>query len=300
MDTNIQIDNFIILTISGGVGKNILATALVKSIKKKYPKMNIVVLSAWKEVWLYNPYIYRSYVFGQTPYFYETYIKDKENVKIFNIEPYSTEDYILQKKHLLDIWCELYDLPNGETPELFFNQREVEFVKNNMVQNQEYMLIQTNGGSNANNKYSWMRDMPMATAQEIVNEMSKSIKVIHVRRDDQLALQNTTQFKGSLRELFVLIRESSKRLFIDSMCQHAAKALNKSSVVCWVKNNPHVLGWDIHDNVKSDALEEISTFDFSLLEPYNIEGDILQCPYKEGTQLFDLDEIMGCLTNQKK
>jgi len=137
------------------------------------------------------------------------------------------------------------------------------------------------------------------TAQFIVNEVAKSMKVIHVRRDEQLPLDNTLQFKGSLRELFVLIRQSTKRLFIDSMCQHAAKALNKSSVVCWVKNNPHVLGWDIHDNVKSDAIEEISTFDFSLLEPYNIEGDILQCPYKEGTQLFDVDEILQCLNKQK-
>lgn len=300
METNIENDNFIILTISGGVGKNILATALVKSIKKKYPKMNIVVLTAWKEVWLYNPYVYRSYIFGQAPYFYETYIKGKENVKIFNIEPYSTEDYILQKRHLLDIWCSLYDLPSGETPELFFNQREVEYVQNNIIQGTPYMLIQSNGGANDKNKYSWVRDLPISTAQNVVNEMAKNIKVIHVRRDDQLPLQNTTQFKGGLRELFVLIRESSKRLFIDSMCQHAAKALDKSSVVCWVRNNPHVLGWDIHDNIQSDAKEDHNSFDFSLLEPYNIEGDILQCPFKEGSELFDIDEIMQCLTNQKK
>jgi uncharacterized phage-like protein YoqJ len=299
METNIQTDNFIILTISGGVGKNILATALVKSIKNKYPDMNIVVLTAWKEVWLYNPYIYRSYIFGQTPYFYETYIKGKENVKIFNIEPYSTEDYILQKKHLLDIWCDLYDLPKGETPELFFNQREVEYVHNNIIQNTPFMLLQSNGGANEKNKYSWVRDLPTNTAQLIANEMAKNIRVFHVRRDDQITLQNTTQFKGSIRQLFVLIRESNKRLFIDSMCQHAAKALNKSSVVCWVKNNPHVLGWDIHSNIVTDAVAELNTFDFSLLEPYNIEGDIIQCPFKEGSQLFDLDEIMECLNNQK-
>jgi len=93
-------DNFIIFSISGGAGKNVLATAVVKAIKAKHPEMNIVVLTAWKDVWMYNPNVYRTYNFQNTPYFYENYIKGK-NVKIFSLEPYPPESYILKKEHLI-------------------------------------------------------------------------------------------------------------------------------------------------------------------------------------------------------
>jgi DNA mismatch repair ATPase MutL len=38
-----QFDNFIILSISGGIGKNILATAVVKAIKREMPEMNALL-----------------------------------------------------------------------------------------------------------------------------------------------------------------------------------------------------------------------------------------------------------------
>ena len=295
----VKTDNFIIISINGGVGKNILATAFVKAVKNQYPEMNIVILSAWKEVWLFNPNVYRCYTFQNSLYFYENFIKEKQNIKIFSIDPYQTESYILKKEHLINIWCNLYGIKfNGEKPELFFNQRETEFVQNNITKNDPILLIQSHGGADANNKHSWMRDLPIGTAQQIVDKFKGEIRIIHVRRDDQLPLQHTEQFKGGLRELFVLIRESKKRLFIDSMCQHAAAALEKPSVVCWVRNAPQVLGYSIHTNIVSDASDELNSLDFSLLEPYDISGNVVQCPFKEGTQLFNLEEIEHSLRNE--
>jgi len=96
-------DNFIILSIQGGIGKNIAATALVKALKEKFPEFNLIVLSGWKDVWLYNPYVYRSYTYNNATYFYSNYILGK-NVKIFSLEPYQTEGYILKKEHLLKSW----------------------------------------------------------------------------------------------------------------------------------------------------------------------------------------------------
>jgi len=296
-----QSDNFIILTINGGIGKNILATAVVKAIKREMPEMNIVVLTAWKDVWANNPYVYRSYKFENAPYFYSNYIQDKQNIKIFALEPYQTEAYILKKEHLIDIWCKLCGVEHkGETPELFFNQREVEYVKNNIIRNEPIFLIQTHGGFNANMKHSWVRDLPIDLAQEVVNSANKTggLRIIHVRRDDQLPLNGTEQFKGTLRELFVLIRESKYRLFIDSMCQHAAMALGKKSTVCWVRNTPTVLGYTLHDNFICDVEDEIDTLDYSTLDPYDIVGYINQCPFKEGTKLFDSQQLIESIQTQ--
>lgn len=293
-----QTDNFIVLSISGGIGKNILATAVVKAIKRENPEMNIVILTAWKDAWLYNPSIYRCYKFDNAPYFFSNYVNGK-NVKVFALEPYQTEGYILKKEHLLVSWCTLCGVEyKGETPELFFNQREIEYVVNNVSKNDPILLVQTHGGGNADIKHSWMRDLPINIAQEVVNQFRGEARIIHVRRDDQLPLQDVEQFKGGIRELMVLVRESKYRLFIDSMCQHTAMALGKKSTVCWIRNYPHVLGYDFHDNYLCDAQDEIDALDFSLLEPYDIAGHIVQCPFKEGTKLFDVQILVNSIRNQ--
>jgi len=291
-------DNFIIFSISGGAGKNIMATAVVKAMKNQYPDMNIVVLTAWKEVWMYNPNVYRTYNFQNSPYFYENYIKGK-NVKIFSLEPYQTEEYLLKKEHLIYTWCKLCGLEyNNEQPELFFNQREVEYVQNSYVRNEPILLIQTNGGADANNKYSWMRDIPIGIAQQVAEAFRGEVRLMHIRRDDQLALQDVEQFKGGLRELFILVRESKYRFFNDSVAQHSATALGKKSTICWVKNDPNVLGYGMHDNIVSDAVEDFNSLDFSILEPYDITGQIPQCPFKEDAVLFSVKEIVNSIRRQ--
>jgi kynurenine formamidase len=292
-------DNFIIFSISGGAGKNILATAVVKAIKAQHPEMNIVVLTAWKDVWMYNPNVYRSYNFQNSPYFYDNYIKGKKNVKVFSLDPYQTEQYILKKEHLIYTWCNLYGIQyNGEQPELFFNKREVEFVQNTYVRNEPIFLIQTNGGADANNKYSWMRDIPIGVAQQVAEQFRGEVRLMHIRRDEQLPMKDIEQFKGNLRELFVLIRESKYRLFNDSVSQHASNALGKKATFWWVKNDPQVLGYSLHDNIVTDAVGELNSLDFSLLEPYDISGQIAQCPFKEGTELFSVEEIVNSVRSQ--
>ena len=44
----------IIFQINGGLGKCIMATAVCAAIKKKYPKSNLIVISAYSDVFLNN------------------------------------------------------------------------------------------------------------------------------------------------------------------------------------------------------------------------------------------------------
>jgi hypothetical protein len=227
-------------------------------------------------------------------------VKDKKNVRIFNLEPYSTNDYILKNKCLIQIWCELYGIKyKNEMPELYFNQREIEFAKNNIIGDKKNLLIQTNGGGQQDTKISWVRDLPLSTAQEVVEHFKNEFRIIQIRRDDQPKLNGVDYFTGGLRKIFLLIRFSEKRLFIDSVCQHAAAALKKESTVIWIRNNPEILGYSLHDNIVTKVEDEFNVFSNSVLEPYDITGNIYECPFKEGTKLFDSDEIIASINNQK-
>ena len=54
----------IIFQIDGGLGKSIMATAMVKVIKNRYKNSNIVVVTAFPDIFLNNPHIHEVYNFN--------------------------------------------------------------------------------------------------------------------------------------------------------------------------------------------------------------------------------------------
>ena len=70
-------DRYIIFEISGGNGKNICATAVIRAIKKQYPDRKLVVICTWDGSFFYNPDIFRFFLQNQIPqYFKEDYLKE--------------------------------------------------------------------------------------------------------------------------------------------------------------------------------------------------------------------------------
>ena len=51
----------IIFQIDGGLGKNIMATAMVKVIKKRYKNANLIVITGYPDVFLNNPNVSETY-----------------------------------------------------------------------------------------------------------------------------------------------------------------------------------------------------------------------------------------------
>ena len=76
----------IIFQIEGGLGKSIMATAMVKAIKNRYKNANLIVATAYTDVFLNNPYIHETYNINQLNGLYLKYIKD-QNCKILALEP---------------------------------------------------------------------------------------------------------------------------------------------------------------------------------------------------------------------
>ena len=88
-------------------------------------------------------------------YFWVDFIQGKE-IKMMIHNPYFETDFILQKDHLIKVWCEMFEIKyNGELPEIFLNNREIEFFGKNFISPKPIMVIQSNGGAmNQLNKYS--------------------------------------------------------------------------------------------------------------------------------------------------
>ena len=68
----------IIFQIEGGLGKSIMATAMIKVIKKRYKNSHLVVVTGFQDVFLNNPDVNEIYDINNTNGFYLKYIKDQK------------------------------------------------------------------------------------------------------------------------------------------------------------------------------------------------------------------------------
>jgi hypothetical protein len=286
----------IIFQIDGGIGKSIMATAVCEAIKKQYPKDNLIVVTAYPEVFLCNKYVDKCFHSNQLSYFYSNYV-DGYKCKFMLQNPYLETSFLNISEHLLETWCSMFDIEyNGEKPSLYLTEREEKFYSNQLQFNKPLMVIQTTGGAeNQSNKYSWARDIPNEIAQQVVDYFSKEYAVAHIRRKDQLELKNTIPIHTDFRMLCALIKKSNKRLFIDSFSQHTAKAFNLDSVVCWIANTPHQFGYSNNINIIANEQTLKPELKHSLYSKYNIAGDLLQFPYENENQIFDAEKIIQAL-----
>jgi len=295
-------DKFIVFHIDGGAGKNVLATAVCRSINAAYPEHKLVVVTAYPEVFLHNPCVYRVYKFGNLPYFYDDYVKNKDS-KILRLEPYHTEDFLYRRKHLSEIWCDLFEIKTtGPQPEIFLTQRELMFIERALQKNGPTLLIQTSGGAeNQSHPYSWARDIPPTIAQTVVNNVKdKFSKVLHVRRENQPALENTTHVTDNLRNLFCHVALADKILGVDSLVQHVAAAFKKPATVCWITNDPKVFGYELHTNIMAQGHKTFShQIDHYLDQADWIGSNFYQCDFKDLNTIFSVDEITESILGSK-
>jgi len=296
-------DKYSIFHIDGGCGKNIAATSVVKSIKAAYPEHKLIVITAYPEVFLHNPNVYRVYKFGSLSYFYDDYINGKDS-KIFRMEPYHSGDFLYNKKSLAEIWCDIFQVPFIDSkPDIYLTQRELLFASNQIKKEGPILLVHTSGGAeNQQYPYSWSRDLPIDFAQDIVNSVKdKFNKVLHIRRENQPELQNTIRVTDNFRNLFSYVLLSDKFLCIDSFVQHTAAAFNKQATVGWISNSPTVFGHKIHDNITASGDESFRHKIDSYLESNDWTGGRLhECPYDNISTLFDKNQFIDSILGSKE
>ena len=295
-------DKYVIFHIDGGCGKNIAATAVVKSIKAHYPEHKLIVVSAYPEVFVHNPNIFRVYKFGNIPYFYDDFIDKKDSV-ILRMEPYHSGELLYKRKSLVEIWCDVFNIPCvDKKPEIFLTERELLFAQNKIQKEGPILIVQSSGGAeNQGHSYSWSRDLPPMLAQDIVNSVKdKFHKVLHIRRDNQPALENTIQVSDNFRNLFCYIALSDKFLGIDSFMQHACAAFNKKATVGWISNSPVVFGHQIHDNIIASGAESFRHRIDSYLESDDWTGGRFhECPYDHMANMFNKDIFIESILGTK-
>lgn len=299
-------EKYSIFHIQGGLGKHIAATAVAKCIKNNYPDRKLIIVCVYCDIFIGLKFVDRVYKLGNTNYFYQNYIENKDSL-IFHNEPYFTTDHIHKRLPLIQSWCKMYDLKfNNETPELIFNSLQKKISKDIWVKDEKpVMVIHTNGGliSPDAKPYLWARDMPLDIAQKIVNKYHQKYTIYQCTKQNspKLINSNIIQFdsntKLSTLEYLSILLHSEKRILIDSCLQHAAAALDLPSIVLWNGTSPNVFGYDVHINI-----ETIKPRNFKLpgsyLFDFDFNGNEIEYPYSEGEKLYNIDRIFDYIEKE--
>ena len=300
-----QIMKYSIFHIQGGIGKHIAATAVAKAIKNNHPDRKLIVVCAYSDIFINLSFVDRVFNIGNTSYFYQEYIQDKDSI-IFYHEPYYTTNHIHKRKKLIENWCDLYSLKyNGETPELKFNKLQFDVSKTVWSRKKPIMVLHTNGGMMTTDAkpYAWTRDMPIDIAQELVEHYKKDYHIFQITKINSSKLKDaehvfaTPKQSLSLMELFSIFLHSKKRVLIDSCMQHATAAMKRKSTVLWNGTSPKVFGYDLHDNICTDI-----PYNFKLpgsyLFDFDFNGNEVEYPFTDDVKLYDINKIIESIDKQ--
>ncbi len=289
----------VIFQIDGGLGKSIMATAMVKVIRKRYKNSHIIVVTAYPDVFLNNPHINECFRIEEMGGAYLKYVKDQD-CKIFTEDPYRNTSFLTDKEHLFKTWCRIYGLNyNNEQPQLYLTQPEVDYFKPFYQVEKPILAIQPNGGPQGQGfQYSWTRDIPQPTMNEIIKHYKEDYTIVHIKREDQQQYPDTLHALDGFRSIAILLQLSSKRLLIDSFSQHLAAAMDKKSTVCWVTTKPKIFGYKLHDNIIATPFTKEPQLERSVYQPFNLAQDISSIPYNDLNEIFNANAIIESINKQ--
>jgi len=255
----------IALVVQGGIGRNIMATAVVRSIKAAYPEKDLTVVATCPDVFLKNPHIRRVVNVGNPLYFFEDYILESKTA-VLNVEPYTAFNYVYGRKHFVECWCDLIGVPcTGVHPELYFTDNERSMARVYLEGfDRKMVLFQHNGGKKPDDRSEkakitaksamYRRSLPEDVVTEITDALvERGFMVGSVGHDTQFHPSKAEIVNFPVRSILALLLHVPHVLCIDSFLYHGATALGKRTVCMWGGTNPKVLGYGEHRNLTRKA-----------------------------------------------
>lgn len=312
-------DKKILFRVAGGLGKNILATAVVKQIRAEFPNATIHVQASYPRAFTALPGIDRVYGFQSNPDFREIH----QDYEIIAPEPYLDLEYRQKTRHVVDAWCDMAGVkpPVNKAGEIKLSSRESEYAKQRCQrpESKKLIAVQLFGGTSyysaqeAGNPHQskHYRDLPKETAQAIVMQLVQAGYIVL-----QIALPTEPQLQGAMqimqlmpnpneipdpRLVWACLDQCDALITIDTQALHAWHALGKSgAIVLWGGTHQNCLGYPDDVNM---VHKDCKCPDLHCMRPDGVLGDVdgdgpWVCPMDGACMKFEASRIVAEL--QKK
>lgn len=309
----------ILFRVAGGLGKNIMATAVVKQIRKENPAAKIHVQASYPRAFTTLTGIDRVYGFQPGPDFRELH----RDYEIVAPEPYLDLDYRLKKRHLVDAWCDMAGVtpPQKKSGEIRLTSRERDYAKTRckLPEGKKLVAVQFFGGTSyysaqdAGNPHQakHYRDLPKDIAQQIVDGLVQAgYLVLSIALPTEPQLQNAIQIMSLMpnpneipdpRLVWACMEQCHALVTIDTQALHAWHAIGKSgAVVLWGGTHQNCLGYPDDTNMVN---KDCGCNDLHCMRPDGALGDVegdgaWVCPHDGACMKFDAQRIINELKSK--
>lgn len=288
----------LLLHLNGGMGKCIMATAVIRNYRLAHPESEIIVVSGYPEVFLHNPDIHRNFSFNH-PYLWQDYYSNPKT-RIYAEDPYLTQAWIQnERKHLIEIWSEELGVDYiQKRPLLYFSGPEVDELLKMVQTDKPLVVVQSTGGSNPAAR-SWTRTPPQQEFDDYIATLMEEYYVLHLCLPDTPVLKNVHQRVDNLdrRKAMGLVYYAYSVVGIDSYALHVRAAnpytVGPDAFFFPLEESRVRLGYAL-PNVKQIAprpeIQEMikgSSDYFATVFQYNIESLSENCPVPPGVRWFN-------------
>ena len=310
-ERNLNEANRIVLVVQGGIGRNIQSTAVVKELKARFPGKHIAVVCGTPELFTKNPNISRLHNLAHPTHFFDDYIRDNTTA-VINVEPYQHYDYIYKRKHFIQCWLDMIGMEETSeeipTPEIFYNQAEIEMAKDYLKKfDRRMILFQHQGGKipEAKDKKStlvaksgmYRRSLPENVAQEITDGLiAKGYMVGSVGHPNQFLPRGAEQVNFPIRAICGIIPFVEGIITIDSFLLHGSACFKNRTptLAIWGGTSPAVLGYPWHTNMTRSVCDTpMCHRPNSYLWDFEETGFLWDCPHNDICMNYKASEILG-------
>lgn len=305
----------ILFRTSGGLGKQICATAVAQQIKFKYPDSILHVQTSYPDCFIGLDFVDKVFPHQPQPYFYD----EHKEFEILEYEPYIARDYRHNKEHLISVWCKKLglDVPTNLAGTIVLDEQEINTANQMLVPqklDRPLVAFQYVGGTslydpntaNDPTRIKHTRDLSFETATQIVEKMvTAGLAVIQISLPTEKRLEKCIQLPDnqviSPRFMFAVLKRCDHGVFIDSFAQHAWMALGKkNAIVVWGGTHPKNLGYESNTNIfdtnscKNLHCNRPDTFMMDVVG----NGQLWKCPYGGKCMKISPDMVVNALMSQ--
>lgn len=260
-----------LISVEGGLGKNVMLTALIPELKKKYEE--IYVISPYHDVFMSCPDVDGAFPFGQGS-LYQELVLDPDCDVLWK-EPYSNGKFIKKQVHLFDAWAQEFGIKLTKpamdyTPNLDGIAEEFPALKqaaDKIAQESgKFILVQFCGGQSplGPQQDAQGNPIPYNDRQEVIKRNyykgQKLINLLQEKYPDakiiHYALPNEPSYEGAQKVqvpylTFRLLAEKAfKVVCTDSSLQHLATGACDDVTVIWGETQPEHFGYNSNHNLK--------------------------------------------------
>lgn len=286
-----------LINVDGGMGKNVMLTALMPILKRKYD--DIYVISPYFDIFKACSYVTDAFPPGQGSLYEELVLDD--DCEVLWKEPYSNSRFIKKQCHLFDAWLEEFGIEDttSELTPLIDHIRE-EFPQVAMTADhylkefgEKFIIVQFCGGHSPledqkdqegnpiqHNEHQEFIKRNYFKGQELINALKEKYPdttIVHYALPTETTYENCTKIEVPYLTYRLLAERAFKVVCTDSSLQHLSTGACSDVTVIWGETRPEHFGYECNKNICAKNVKNCQPY----FKPLGVSPSIVKMPSVE-------------------